>query len=132
MQDELGFSDEQYAVMMSKAAELCRLRTAAEKRTKLQEKQVLLDRLRKIQEHLDNCEKLHSEGLLSMRCLHSVQKELNISLHVVQKQVANIQRQIDTLVIEDTVEQDKETLSLVLKIVADGCWKKRHSLNELS
>lgn len=132
MQDELGFSDEHYDVMMSKAAELCRLKNAGENRTKTQEKQVLLDRLRQIQEHLDNCKKLHSQELLSMTSLLSVQRELHISLNVVQKQVAILQQHSDSLVIEDTVEHDKEALKLVLKLVADGCWKKRHSLNELS
>lgn len=132
MQDELGFSDEHYAVMMSKAAELCRLQTAAEKHIKTQEKQVLLDRLRQIQEHLDKCEKLHSQSLLSTRCLNSVQRELSTSLKDVQEQVTSIQQNIDSLVIEDTAEQQKQILNRVLNIVADGCRKQRHSFNELS
>ena len=135
MQDELGMSDEHYDVMMSKAAELCRLKNAAEKHTKIQEKQQLLERLRQIQELLDNCEILHSQGLLSMSCLIIVQKELNISLRVVQEQVANIQQRIDNLegtVSSVNVEQDKEALTLVLNIVADGCSRQRHSLHGLS
>lgn len=132
MQDELGMSDEHYDVMMSKAAELCRLKNAAEKRTKIQEKQQLLERLRQIQELLDNCEILHSQGLLSMSCLKIVQKELNISLRVVQEQVANIQQRIDNLEGTVNVEQDKEALTLVLNIVADGCSRQRHSSHGLS
>ena len=137
MQDELGLSDEHYDVMMSKAAELCRLKNAAEKRTKTQEKQALLDRLKHIQEHLDKCKKLHSQGLLSKSCLDSVQRELSTSLQAVQKQVDSIQQHIDSLVIGETVssvtvKQDKEVLNVVLNIVAEGCWRKRHSLRELS
>lgn len=129
MQDELGFSNEHYAVMMRKAAELCSLRTAAEKHTKSKEKQVLLDRVKQIQEHLDKCKKLHCQSLLSTSCLNSVQRELSFSLRDFQKQAASIQQHMDCM---NTADQDEEVLSCVLNIVADGCRKQRHSFNEQS
>ena len=125
MQDALGFFEGDYDLMMSKARNLCTSKIAAEQQTLTQENQVLLESSRQIQDHLDNCENIHTQGLLSTICFNGVRSELSTKLEVIRQQLVSTQLAIDSLKFEDPKHVDTEALKCVLKIVAEGCVKHR-------
>lgn len=121
--DAIGFCPGDYDRLFERAHVACISSNAAESAQRQTERQNLLQACERITDQVQNCIDMHKKALIGDPCFQTVHQGLTSELRVKQHKLAIIEQAIATST--NPVGQYKEALMMVLKLVAEGCSRKR-------